>query len=109
MARKTADMSKLLETANRMLAAEDGPYMNADIRKGVAKLLEATLHETDTYAGFNYLEWMSGGFDRWVADGKPQDTTPYLGDQTRRHYFSSKIPTPKTLTGPTFDYPKAFG
>ena len=107
--RKTADVSRILETANAMLAAPDTSYNNADVRKGVARLLEATLHETDTYAGFNYLDWMQGGHDRWVNDGKPADTTPYFGDQTRRHYYSSRIPTPKVITAPTFDYPRALG
>lgn len=87
--RKTVDVEVIRNRVNVMLAAPDSSHCNAETRKGAAFILETVLHDTGNYAGFNYLDWMNSGHDRWVADGKPADTTPYLGDQSRRYYFAA--------------------
>lgn len=106
--RKTVDVSYVLARVNAMLAAPDSDYCNESTRKGAATILECVLHETGNYNGFNYLDWMNGGFDRWVADGEPKDTDPYLGDKTRRVYYSSAaIKAPKEGAKVGYDFPCA--
>ena len=50
-------------------------------------LLETVLHQTGNYKGYNYLDWLEGGCDRWVADGKPENNKKYLGPDHKRLYF----------------------
>jgi hypothetical protein len=80
--------------------------VNDDYRRGIADLLEAILHDTKQYAGFNYLAWCKEkgednltGHERWyydcVAAGVSTGTydclptMPYLGNETRRVYYKS--------------------
>lgn len=86
MARKTIEVSKIKTWVNHHLASNLS-VSTKESRLAYASLLESVLHETGNYKGFNYLEWMNGGADRWHADGCPKDKTPYLGDETRRVYF----------------------
>ena len=58
-----------------------------EIRLGFCSVLEQILHKTGNYNGFQYLDWLDGGCERWNADGRPKDNTPYLGDQSRRFYY----------------------
>lgn len=87
MSRKTFDVAALLKESNRLLALPDNEHVNADWRRGVATSLEHVLLATGNYEGFNYLDWLNGGYEKWVADGKPVDTRPYLGDESRRVYY----------------------
>jgi hypothetical protein len=88
MARKTIAVENLVEWANGQLARKDSEFVNASFRKGIAALVEHFLMETGNYRGFNYVEWAKeGGYERWAADGKQDDTTPYLGDQTRIMFY----------------------
>jgi hypothetical protein len=107
--RKTVDVSEVLARVNAFLARED-PYVTADMRKGAYILLEGILHETGNYAGFNNLGWMNGGHDRWVSQGKPDNREPYIGDDTRRHYYT-KAEAParvgKVAAEPGYFYPRA--
>ena len=85
--RKTYEVDKIREKANRLLEI-DNEYIGADVRRGIAILLEHILHESGNYAGFNYVAWSKeGGCERWWNDGQPNDNTSYLGDQTRRVYY----------------------
>ena len=114
-ARKTAQISAILATANRLLAAPDGPYTGPEFRKGVAALLESTLHAANAYEGFNYLEWLETGHARWIADGEPHSAVmaEYLGDQTRRVYYGSRPESKPRKRGESAelsrDYPCALG
>jgi hypothetical protein len=87
--RKTIDVSEVLARVNALLSADDSRYCNADVRKGAASVLETVLFATGNYAGFNYLGWVDGGCERWIADGKPEDKESYIGDRTRRVYYTS--------------------
>lgn len=97
-ARKTVNVSKVLEVANKLLALPNDEVHNAAYRRGVTSLLEATLHDANVYAGFNYLAWISeGGCEQWRKDnealGAPANapvisTEAYLGDESRRVYYS---------------------
>jgi hypothetical protein len=105
------DVSAILEKANKYLACGSGLYgPTADQRLGVASLLETILHNTGNYAGYNLLGWMNGGHDRWVADGKPASTAPYLGDDSRRFYYTKAdaATSPRKVSASVgLHYPKA--
>lgn len=96
--KKTIKVARVLEMANKILAAEDSPYVTDGMRKGIASLLEQILHDTDNYSGFNYLEWLNGGCKRWQEAGRPEDNRAYLGNETKRVYYASKAMRPQFLT-----------
>jgi hypothetical protein len=87
MARKrsTVDVALVLEKANAALA---GDYGDAGYRLGIASLLETVLHAAGQYKGYNHLGWMNGGCEAWRAAGQPADNTPFVGDDSRRFYYS---------------------
>jgi hypothetical protein len=88
MARKTFDVTAMREAVNRQLAR---PEVSEEYRKGMCSILEHVLHETGNYNGYNYVDWLAGGCDRWRADeaeaGRDLDTRPYLGPEYRRVYY----------------------
>ncbi len=85
--RKTVDVEFVRDLANKLMALPDSAVINSGYRMGVARVLEAVLHETDNYAGFNYKEWLDTGCTKWNNDGRPENKADYLGDETRRHYY----------------------
>lgn len=91
MARKTVDVKFVLDRVNHMLSMEAAhvlkPGMTAEqgFRVGVAHLLEAVLHETDNYAGYNLL-----GSEYLPADEQTADNVIRAdADDTKRHYYAS--------------------
>jgi hypothetical protein len=68
----------LVATFNQQIA--NAP--TADSRRQLANVFESTLMSLGCYRGFGYNEWDTGGYSRWVADGRPSDNTPYLGDKS---------------------------
>ena len=73
MKRKTIEIEKLLNEANRLLEIyeDDGnkKYINQDWKSGICSLLEYVLHETGNYHGFNFNEWIKrGGFEAWKIE-----------------------------------------
>lgn len=98
--RKTIEVDHVREKINRFLK---NPDTTSQARHAFAVFLESILMETGNYHGFNYVEWMEGGYDRWVADGRPEfpEKEKYLGDQSRRHYFGS----PQSTTKSAANYP----
>jgi hypothetical protein len=96
-ARKTVNVSKVLDVANKLLALPESEDHNASFRAGVASVLGAVLFDANAYAGFNYLAWVQGGFEQWKKDNEALgasasepviSTEAYLGDQTRRFYYT---------------------
>jgi hypothetical protein len=77
--RKTVDITTLVSHANGMLAA---PSPTPEKRRAVASLLERLLFDTDTYAGFTYVDAGPSGKPVSVARIKRGDY-----DETRRRYF----------------------
>lgn len=65
--RKTVDIATVVKKANHMLA--DSVDEKKEGREGIIQLLTSVLHDTDTYAGFQYLK--SGGPER---KGEVDDT-----------------------------------
>ncbi len=91
--RKTYEVEALTVRINRRLA--DKATLPV-VRKELAALLSAVLHATGNYHGFNYLDWLETGHQDWVDAGKPSDTAPFLGDQTRVVFFGrASIMDPK--------------
>jgi hypothetical protein len=87
--RSTVNVASILEKANHYLACQSGKYgPTPDQRLGVCSLLETILHDTGNYAGYNLIGWLNGGHDKWISDGKPSDNRPYLGDDSRRFYYT---------------------
>jgi hypothetical protein len=80
MARKTIEVARLRETANRALAYEGYPAErnNADFRQGVIAMVEAALFATDNYRGYRYLA------SEFEPDGSGTLMDGY--DATRREY-----------------------
>lgn len=67
---------------------------SVEARKALCSILEDTLFDANAYGGFRHLYWASeGGYEAWVAAGRPEDTTPYLyangatTDDYRRFYL----------------------
>jgi hypothetical protein len=77
MARKTIEVSKVLEAMNACLAA---PNSTPDGREAIACMLESFLMETGNYGGYRYLE------QEHHEDG----TLKTLGCGTRREYFNKR-------------------
>jgi hypothetical protein len=74
-----------------VLKAKFNDYLRQGIseseRKALCVAIENVLHETGNYQGFNYVDWLEGGADRWRADGEPKDNSKYLGPEYKRFYF----------------------
>lgn len=84
MARKTIEVEWIKKKVNLYLAGE---HSNEEQRKTMAIFLEGVLHKTGNYDGFQYLDWIEGGRDRWVAEGQPHNTSDYIGREWRRVYY----------------------
>ena len=97
--RKTLHVADIIVAANRLLEAPNSKHCTPEFRKGVAALLEGLLHDSNAYAGYNFLAWAKeGGYEKWVKDGGPRDNEPYLGDQTRRFYYKHRLLETKPST-----------
>ena len=53
--RKTYEVKTIKDKANKLLSI-DTPYINADMRKGIAQFTADILHDTNNYQGFVYLD-----------------------------------------------------
>ena len=55
-ARKTINVSELVDVANEMLSwKENKPYITTEFKEGVCSLLEKMLHKTHSYNGFMFI------------------------------------------------------
>lgn len=87
--RKTVEVERLRESANRFLAlpADHGreDVLTPQFRWGVIQMIESALHATGNYKGFAYLS-----SELTTADQPHVPNTTYLRigyDETRRRYF----------------------
>ena len=90
--RKTADISAIIETANRILAGQ-WPANTKEYRAGVIVMLENILHAADHWRGYRYLtnHELPGDVEpgvRYRANGEiPDYEERFLNtDDTRRVY-----------------------
>jgi len=94
MSRKSASIVNMINRANHMLSAEMdhimSPVEQVGFRKGVAEMLECTLHENGVYSGFSYLQ--SAGMVRHPEGHEHAGYFKSVEDDSRRKYhISSKL------------------
>lgn len=53
-----------------------------EARGALQSVYAGILMATNSYNGYNFAAWLNGGYDAWVAAGKPADNTRFLGDQS---------------------------
>jgi hypothetical protein len=75
---------QIVSKLNEMIAAAPTPEQRLTLASIGSSLLMAV---PKAYQGYSYVHWLGEGFDQWVRDGKPEDTTPYLGDKTMVRFF----------------------
>jgi hypothetical protein len=75
MGRKTVEVGKLLNAANKFLAAKD---TNEDGREAICSFIEGVLIETKNYEGYRYLELEIH-----------EDRNIQIGSTSRRQYFAN--------------------
>ena len=85
MARKTIDVAYLREAFNKRLADRSTP---TSVRRELCGAMEAVLHRTGNYKGWNPLAWsFEGGSQRWRDAGEPENREPFEGSDWRRVSF----------------------
>jgi len=77
------ERERIIKAANEAIAAAP----DATARVALPSLLTTLLMKADLYRGFNYVAWADGGHAAWVAAGKPEDNTPFLGDQSLVRFY----------------------
>jgi hypothetical protein len=82
--RKTIDVKWLVDTINQKLAL---PELSQEKKATLCCLVEEVLMQVDRYAGYNYLTWIAGGFEKWRAAGEPEDKNLFIGKEFDRHYY----------------------
>ena len=83
--RKTIEVEYLRTAINKRLAAHSTP---TSVKRELCSVIEAVLHSTGNYKGWNPLAWsFEGGFTRWDQAGRPENREPFEGDDFRRVYF----------------------
>lgn len=78
MKRNFINRDKVVAQLNEMILAAKNPEMRTIIHNVGSALLMAA----NSYKGFGYIGWLEGGYDLWVAAGKPKDTMQFCGDKT---------------------------
>ena len=73
----------IIEKMNKRILECQSP----EIRQQIINEFSFLLMDLNIYNGFNYIHWLEKGHADWVAAGKPDDTTPFLGDQTLIKYY----------------------
>lgn len=92
MARKTINVDFIKAFANEQLARTD-EAATKEFKMGICVMIEKILFQTDNYAGFNYVEWMNGGYERWIEAGEPEGSEKFQfmyskhgGEYARKYY-----------------------
>lgn len=85
---KTIPVSFIKDEINRLLARED-EFMTDDRREVLCSVWESVAHKTNNYNGYNYVDWLNGGSERWFADGEPgfPEKEKYFGPNFKRKYY----------------------
>jgi len=83
---KTFSVEKFKDYVNAQMKRTDTGMTN-EVRDGLDLALNEVLHSTGNYHGFQYVDWDEGGYQQWVDDGKPEDNTKYLGNQSKKCFY----------------------
>lgn len=73
----------LIAKANELIATSPTRQQRIELRNFIASMLIAA----NSYKGFNYTTWQNGGYECWLTAGKPDDTTPFLGDTSMIRFY----------------------
>lgn len=86
--RKTINVVDIKEDINKLLAL-DSDRVSEDSKKDLCAFLESVLMKTHNYMGYNYVDWLNGGFDKWWEDGQPDfpEKSFYIGREYSRRYY----------------------
>ena len=82
--RKTIEVERIKKRINADLAND---AISEETKKHLGSLLVGILFETGNYRGFNFLDWINGGCQKWREDGCPADNSKYLGSEYTRIYY----------------------
>ncbi len=55
-ARKTIEVSELVDMANKLLSLSQSDIITTDFKDGVCAMLEKALHKTNSYNGFMFID-----------------------------------------------------
>ncbi len=81
---KTIEVQEIKKYFNGLLSLDS---ISQEIKAGYCNILWDILSTTGNYNGFNYLTWINGGYAKYIQDGKPESTSPYLGKEYDRFYY----------------------
>jgi hypothetical protein len=81
---KNVKVDKVKGMINYILADSS---LSQETKKEFCIFLETILHETKNYNGYNFLEWINGGYKKWVEDNRPKDNGKYVGKEYDRIYY----------------------
>lgn len=74
----------IIRGANKLLSTTSTPAERRSLHATIAQLLILG----GQYRGYNFVHWScEGGFEEWVATGKPKNKEPFLGDQSRTFFY----------------------
>jgi len=60
--KKTISVAETLNMANNSLASKEN---SNEFKEGICTMIEAILHKTGNYKGFQYLYWLDKGCKAW--------------------------------------------
>lgn len=79
-------MKKISTAARVILVAKMNETIAAcplpEARQNLINSFTSLLFNLNDYKGFNYVDWVNGGFQKWITAGKPEDNKPFIGDET---------------------------
>ena len=85
--RKTFKVENFKNIINEKLALGS---INQDEKKALTVVLERVLHDTNNYRGYNNLQWMRGGSEKWNDHLKKHGKANILdfhGPEYDRQYY----------------------
>lgn len=77
------ERDKIIAAANEAVASAP----DARVRSSLIAVFVTLLMKAGTYKGFNYTYWLERGHAAWIEAGRPNDNTPFLGDQTQVRFY----------------------
>ena len=83
--KKTFKVENFKNIINEKLALTS---INQEQKQALTVVLERVLHDTNNYRGFNYLQWLNGGSEKWQAEkDNLAPATDFCGPEYDRQYY----------------------
>lgn len=80
---KTIKREKLVANFNQQIANCKSPERRITLKE----IYNNILIDMGCYEGFQYIDWVNGGFAEWQLAGHPADNVKYLGDQSKIEFI----------------------